>query len=115
MQAALDRPLDTTWDDPLPHALTHTRTYLSPPSPHTHVAIIAVHGRGDNAADFCDAFVPHLRAFFGLADGPVDAEPAPPEQGQVSVSVRALDALDGIWFPSHKGKSAALARFHTFR
>ncbi len=60
-----NRPLDLSWDEPLPHALTHTRTYLSTPSASTRVAVIAIHGRGDSARDFADAFVPHLRSFFG--------------------------------------------------
>lgn len=101
MEVTRSLDLDGTWEDPLPHALTRTRTYLAAPSARTDVAIIAVHGRGDNGSDFSDAFVPHLCAFFSIA---LDTA-ALPQQGEVCITVRALDALDGIWFPTHKRES----------
>lgn len=107
------RPLDLSWEDPLPHALTSTRTYLSRPSSSTQVAIIALHGRGDNARDFAETFVPHLQSFFGShlfgeIDGNADVDAEDPTG--VRVTLRALEAMDGIWFGTHTRKSrAALA------
>ncbi|KAF6767656.1 hypothetical protein PSEUBRA_006293 [Kalmanozyma brasiliensis GHG001] len=106
-----NRPLDLSWEEPLPHALTPTRTYLSTPSASTQVAIVAIHGRGDSARDFADAFVPHLRAFFGShLQGEMDdnenmsgAETSP-ESGGARVTLRALEAQDGIWFGTHTPK-----------
>ncbi|SPO28381.1 uncharacterized protein UTRI_04778 [Ustilago trichophora] len=112
MTPTTDRPLDLTWDAPLPHALTRTRTYLSVPSSSTQVAIIAIHGRGDNARDFAEAFVPHLRSYFGShLLGEVDEEDSPAvdsksdgEKG-LKITLRALEARDGIWFGTHTPKS----------
>lgn len=111
MTPTTDRPLDLTWDAPLPHALTRTRTYLSTPSSSTQVAIIAIHGRGDNARDFAEAFVPHLRSYFGPhllgeveeKDSPAADSKNDGEKG-LKITLRALEARDGIWFGSHTRK-----------
>ncbi|SPO29487.1 uncharacterized protein UTRI_04778_B [Ustilago trichophora] len=111
MTPPTDRPLDITWDAPLPHALTRTRTYLSTPSSSTQVAIIAVHGRGDNARDFAEAFVPHLRSYFGphlLGEVEEDSSTADSdgeEEKGLKITLRALEARDGIWFGSHTPKT----------
>lgn len=106
------RPLDLTWDEPLPHALTRTLTYLSPPASSTQCAVIALHGRGDNARDFADAFVPHLRAFFGphLCEQVGESNPSPSPNGEsqgLNISLRVLEARDGIWFGTHNRKSSS--------
>lgn len=110
-----NRPLDLSWEEPLPHALTPTRTYLSTPCASTQVAIVAIHGRGDSARDFADAFVPHLQSFFGthlqgeVEDGrAVSSDETEAGSGGVRVTLRALEAQDGIWFGTHTRKSAPL-------
>ncbi|PWY97226.1 hypothetical protein BCV70DRAFT_203061 [Testicularia cyperi] len=103
-----DKPLDSTWDDPLPHALTRVRTYLGPPCRECDVAIIAIHGRGDNARDFCDVFVPHLRQFFkSTLEGEVDEDDLTPFQTareDARLTIRALEAQDAAWFLGHKSQ-----------
>lgn len=106
-----NRPLDLSWEEPLPHALTQTRTYLSRPSCSTQVAIVAIHGKGDSARDFADAFVPHLQSYFGshlqgeVDNGAVSSAETESCQGGVRVTLRALEALDGIWFGTHLRES----------
>lgn len=97
-----DIPFSPQWDDPLPHALSLTKHYLtSPRRGQTKAALILMHGRGSDAEDIASAFLPTLQIRFGgKKEGVVEED----EQQEGEVAVVAIEAKDGAWYPqSHNG------------
>lgn len=78
------------WEDPLPHVTSPVKTYLSKPSGggSAKAGIIFMHGRGDNANDFVECFLPTLQRRYGDHD---DSE---------TLAVIAIEARDNVWYPN---------------
>lgn len=94
----------TTRSDDDPHAQSPTKYYLSYPSrSHTKAAVILMHGRGDNADDMADVFLPGLHKRYGGKESRLD-EQSDREKDHGPVTLVAIEARDHSWYPqSHNG------------
>lgn len=94
-------PHDALWDDPLPHAFSPTKHYLSHPSrSHTKAAVIFMHGRGDNANDMVDCFLPTLHKRYGGTLSRLDDLDADDAQAHGPLAVIGIEAMDNVWYPN---------------
>jgi predicted esterase len=105
-RAEVGEDIDSAWDDPLPHALSPTRYYLSRPRKgHTKAVAILVHGRGDNCEDFVGSFLPVLSMRYGGKDHRIEDEDDD-EEVSCKVAIIGIEARDNSWYPqSHNAIS----------
>ncbi|PWN50211.1 hypothetical protein IE53DRAFT_106576 [Violaceomyces palustris] len=113
-----DQDLGEEWSEPTPHSLTPKRIYLGRPGPHTKVAIIALHGRGEGADDFARVFLPSISSRFGgdgrgllkvdgqdedyiLHDDLEQAGSSSDCHPRDQVCLISLEARDAVWWPDH--------------
>lgn len=98
--ATMDIEHSHEWDDPLPHSFSPVKHYLSYPSrEHTKAAVILMHGRGDNADDMVDVFLPTLRKRYRGKESTLDDEE---DRGKDlgPLAVVGLEAQDNVWYPN---------------
>ncbi|UZJ53861.1 hypothetical protein CBS101457_003181 [Exobasidium rhododendri] len=98
---------DPAWDDPLPHALSPTKHYLSPLKEGVTKAVaIFMHGRGDNIRDMVGVFLPILFQRYGGVEGPVhdDDDDDNNDGGEKKISCKValigIEARDYSWYPA---------------
>lgn len=108
MTSQSEHPSDAQWDDPLPHSQSPTKFYLSHPvRGQTKAAVIFMHGRGDNANDMVDVFLPFLQQRFGGRMQRLGG--SDPEQSTAlgPLTLIGIEARDNTWYPnSHNGKES---------
>lgn len=93
---------DVNWEDPLPHALSPTKHYLSRLRKGTTKAIVIfMHGRDDNIDDMVDVFTPILIQRYGGVEGQVknDGEYDKDTGKECKVGVIGIEARDHSWYP----------------
>jgi predicted esterase len=108
MSASSEEGFDVAWDDPLPHALSPTKHYLSPLKKGVTKAVaIFMHGRGDNIHDMVGVFLPVLYKRYGGVEGLVDSDSHSSEvsEGNSSedvcqVALIGIEARDYSWYPA---------------
>jgi hypothetical protein len=100
---------DSAWDDPLPHALSPVKFYLSGMKKgYTKAVAIFVHGRGDNIDDMVQTFLPYLSKRYNGKESRLDDDDADQEglEDPCKVAVIGLEARDNSWYPaSHNASS----------
>lgn len=98
---------DVSWDDPLPHALSPTKRYLSHVQAGlTKAVIIFVHGRDDNIHDMVGLFLPVLALRYGGLEALLEVEGGEEKgeekekAGECRVAVIGIEARDNSWYPA---------------
>lgn len=84
---------DNAWYEPLPHALSPVKEYLTPIHAETRAVAVFIHGRGDNIDDMVGAFLPILEKRFG------HSEHEQRGSTQAELALIGLEARDHVWYP----------------
>jgi hypothetical protein len=97
---------DVEWDDPLPHAHSPTKFFLSRMKQgRTKAVAIFVHGREDAISDMVGVFLPTLYKRYGGNEGQIHDDNEDEDSHACQVAIVGIEARDYYWYPASHATS----------